>query len=498
MAMKLCEPIPAALARKIQGRLARGEEELIRIASDLTADGSFGSLWVVVTGERLLIVPPVGDDGVVEVLLRDIAAAQTETLVGGGCLEIAQNAGSLIRIPYSASLSDEFAEVARGIEQLREGQPLLIRTEPDRVRCERCGRRLPEKNSICPACIRRLAVLRRITTYLNPYQGHVLLITLASLVITLSSLLPPIIVRRIIDDVLLPRETLAPSLDRRLFLLGLLVLALFGLRVLSWGAEWVHGWVVAWLGARVTADIRSQLYRQLEMLSLQFYDKRPFGSLIPRVTTDAGTLQDFLIRGLPHVAINGLMILGILGFMISISWRLALAVLLPVPLILVWCNFLWGRLYRLSHKWGQAWSEFAALLNEGLSGIRVAKAFGQEAREIAEFEEQNASLLAIVVRTTRHQAVFVATMSFASSLGVAILWLFGGREVIAGDLTVGTFLAFYNYLLLFYGPLQVFGQVNNWMTQAVTGAERIFEILDAPPDATRIRMRCRCPESRDE
>src|SRR5512135_530109 len=350
MTMKLCEPTPAALTGEIHRRLACGEEELIRIASDLTADGSFGSLWVVVTGERLLIVPPAGDDGVAELRLRDIAAARTETLIGGGCLEIAQNAGPLIRIPYSASLSDEFAEVARGIEQLRKGEPLHIRTEPDRVRCERCGRRLPEKNSNCPACIRRLAVLRRITTYLYPYRGHVLLITLASLVITLSSLLPPIIVRRIIDDVLLPRTTLALGLDRRLSLLGLLVLALFGLRVLSWAAEWVHGWVIAWLGARVTADIRSQLYRRLEMLSLHFYDKRPIGSLIPRVTTDAGTLQDFLIRGLPHVAINGLMILGILGFMVSISWRLALAVILPVPLILAWGDFLWGRLYRLFYK----------------------------------------------------------------------------------------------------------------------------------------------------
>src|SRR5512135_2620902 len=246
MAMKLGEPTPAALTRKIRRRLARGEEELIRIASDLTADGSFGSLWVVVTGERLLIVPPERDDGVVELLLREIAAARAETLVGGGCLEIAWNAGPLIRIPYSASLSDQFAEVARGIEQLRKGEPLLIRTEPDRVRCENCGRRLPEKNGICPACIRRLAVLRRITTYLNPYKGHVLLIILASLAITLLSLLPPIIIRRIIDDVLLPRETVAPSLDRRLSFLGFLVLALFGLRVLSWGAEWVHGWVVAW------------------------------------------------------------------------------------------------------------------------------------------------------------------------------------------------------------------------------------------------------------
>jgi ATP-binding cassette subfamily B protein len=480
--MKRCDRAPYALLRKIQRHVPPGEDELIRVASDLSADGHFGSQWVVVTEKRILIVAPGEGDGALDLPLASIATARTERLIGGGCLEIARASGPLVRIPHTASLADQFTEVARGIEQLKHGQTLLIRTQFDRVRCEQCGRRLPEKNGVCPACTKRLAVLRRIVAYLRPYKRHVLLIVLASLVITVSSFLPPLIVRHIIDDVLLGSGPIAGGLDRRVSTLGLLVLALLGLRLLSSGAEWVHGWVVAWLGARVTGDIRSRLYRQLEALSLQSYDERPIGSLIPRVTNDAGMLQEFLIRGLPHVAINALMIVGILGLMLSISWRLALAVLLPVPVILVWGAFFWRRQYRLYHKWGQAWSGFSARLNEGLATIRISKAFGQEQREIAEFEKRNVGLREVVVRTARNQAVFVAATALMSGLGVAIVWLIGGREVIARELTLGSLVAFYNYLLLFYAPLLVFGHLNNWMSQAIAGAERIFEILDARPE----------------
>src|SRR6266446_3945496 len=175
-AMKLLEPVPVDLTHKIRRYLAPGEEELIRIASDLTADGSFQSQWIVVTQERLLIFPPTRHDDAVEQLIRDISAARTEILVGGGYLEIARKGGPPIRIPYSASLFGVFSEVARGIEQLRKGEPFLIHAEPAQVRCERCGRPLPEKNGTCPVCIHRLATLRRITTYLKPYNSRMLLL----------------------------------------------------------------------------------------------------------------------------------------------------------------------------------------------------------------------------------------------------------------------------------------------------------------------------------
>jgi ATP-binding cassette subfamily B protein len=241
---------------------------LIRVASDLTAERAFGNQWVIVTNQRVLVAPSADGFGFEEVFPSDVICARTETLVGGGCLRVESKSCAPLRVAYSAALACSFDEVARGIERLRDGEPLQLADGPVRLRCHRCAWLLPEKNDVCPACLSRWKVFIRITSYLRPYRARVAVLWSASLFMTAAGLLPPMITRWIVDDVLAPQD--ARSLERRVELLALIVLGFFSVRLLSWGAEWIHGRTVAWLGARITADIRSQLYRQLEMLSLAY------------------------------------------------------------------------------------------------------------------------------------------------------------------------------------------------------------------------------------
>ena len=431
--MKLLEPMPHTIEEKIRGFLPPEEEELIRVSTDLNRDGSFGTQWVIVTDKKILIVSPGDTNGVMQVPIAEVLAARTEPLVGGGQLEIERKAGATALVPYSNSLAVKFSEVTRGIEQLRKGEPFLINPELDRIRCEKCGRLLPEKNGICPACLRRLTTLRRIGGYLKPYKWRAILLAAVSLAGTFAELLPPMVTRHIVDNVLVLKEGTTVGMAERVTLLSLLVLALIGARTLSWGAEWAHGWTVTWLGARITADIRSELYRRLELLSLQFYDKRQVGAVMSRVTRDAGRLQDFLVEGLPYLIINGLMVIGIFGFLFLMSWRLTLYILLPIPLMLAWGVLFWRRMRRYFHKWDQAWSNLMAMVNEALSGIRVVKAFAQEIRELAAFNKRNKVLRQISVRTEINWEIFFATSSFVTGLGVLIIWFFGGLEDAVGE-----------------------------------------------------------------
>lgn len=481
--IQLLEPIPDEIQNKIQSLLPLEELVLIRVSTDLNQDRSFGTQWMAVTDKRILVIPTENIDNIVEFPLKEVISVHTEPLVGGGRLEIEREDGATIFIPYSSSLAVKFSEVARGLEQLRKGELFLIKTELDRIRCEKCGRLLPEKNGICPACIHRLTTMRRIGGYLKPYKGRALILALVSLIATFLELIPPMITRRLVDEVLVLKAGAIVGLDERLTWLGLLVLAMVGVRVLSWGAELARGWTATWLGARVTADIRSQLYRQLELLSMQFYDKRQVGAVMSRVTRDAGRLQDFLVEGVPYLITNSLMLFGILGFLFWMSWQLTFYLLLPIPLLLAWGILFWRRMQRYFHKWDQTWSDLISVVNETLSGIRVVKAFAQEVREIAQFNKKNKLLRKISVSTDLNWAIFFTTSSLVAGLGVMIVWLFGGMEVLKAKLTLGTLMAFYAYMWLFYGPLQWFGQVNNWMTRALAGAERIFEILDTPSEA---------------
>jgi ATP-binding cassette subfamily B protein len=483
MKMKLLESMPHSVKAKMRGLLATEEEELIRVSTDLNQKGRFGIEWVIVTDKRLLIVPTTGLDGTADVPIEELTLVQTEALVGGGRLSIERKDKPTITVPYSSSLAEKFSEVARGLEQLRKREPFLINAQLDRTRCEKCGRLLPEKNGICPACIRRLATLQRIASYLKPYKRHALLLAVVSLIEVGTALIPPILTRQIVDGVLVPKEGNTDSMSERLTLLGLLVLAMVGIRVLNWGLEWAHGWTVSWLGARMTADIRNRLYQQLELLSLQFYDKRQVGAVMSRVTRDAGRLQEFLVEGLPYLIINALMLIGILGILFRMHWLLALLILVPVPFMMGWGVIFWKRMRLYFNKWDQAWSDIMATVNETLSGIRVVKAFAQEVREIAAFGIRNKKIRQLAIRTEINWEIFFATTTLLTSFGILIVWFFGGQEVIRDALTIGTLLAFYAYMWMLYEPIEWFGQVNNWMTRAFTGAERIFEVIDTPAEA---------------
>jgi len=478
---RLLEDLPAAVAGKLA--LAADEDVLIRVHSDLTDDRTYGAQWVLVTPERVVVAPEAGIDGAVEVAIDQVKVARTEALIGGGRLEIEREAAPTVSVPYSGSMAAKFSEVARGIEQLRKGEPFFINDRLDRTRCEKCNRLLPEKNGICPACIRKLATLKRIASFMAPYKGRAAILAVASVATTVAELMPPLVTKHLIDDVLVPTVGSDLSLAGRYDLLGLLVLALIGVRVWSWGAELIHHWVVSWLGARVTTDIRAQLYRRLEMLSLQFYDKRSTGGLISRVSRDAEMMQDFLVDGLPYLIIEGLMIVGIIGFLFSMSWKITLLVLIPVPLTLLWSILFWRRMRKMFNKHSRGWSQLGSRLNEALHGIRVVKAFAQEPRELAAFEEHNENLSVVSRGTARNWMALWSTMSLVTGLGILIVWYFGGSEVLRDELSIGTLLAIYSYMWLIYGPMEWFAEVNSWMTRAFAGAERIFEIIDAPPEA---------------
>ena len=231
---RLLEPIDDQTEERIRRSLPAGEDVLIRAYADLDLAGRYGTRWVVVTDQRVLVIDGTGPDDVVEVLVADVAAVRAEALVGGGRLEVDRKEAPTLLVPYTSSMAIKFSEVARGLEQLRKGETFLINPKLDRLRCEKCHRLLPEKNGICPACVRRWHTLGRIVSYMAPHKTRVAILALGSVATTLAELAPPLVMMRLADDVLLPPEGSTATVDERVTLLGLLVLALIGVRVWSW------------------------------------------------------------------------------------------------------------------------------------------------------------------------------------------------------------------------------------------------------------------------
>ena len=466
------ETLPPEVQAKLQRVKPPEEQVLFQVATDLINEQLYGEKWLIATDRHLLLIPTEGVDGTVEVPLAAVQGARTEELVGGGCLAVERKGGEPVFLHYSNSLGPKFAEIAEGIQQLSKGDPLELPTEMERTRCQRCGRLLAEKDGRCINCARKRDTFWRIVGYIRPYRLQLILVFVITTVSALIELLPPLIIERIIDDVLEPKSNFE--------LLVWLIAAFFGIQVFMWFSQVGRAAISNWLGFRAAEDIRAELYRVLQFTPLRFYDKRKVGSLISRMTNDAELLEEYLIYDLPFLLSKVLSLVGILALLSYKNWILTVYILLPVPPIVLGGALIWNRMERYWRRWSIKWGRLSAHLNESITGIRLVKAFAQEKREGTRFNQRNDELRSASVSADRAAFVFFTLMNFLMSFGVFFVWYFGGRQILGGELTVGGLMAFNIYLWMLYSPLKWFGDFYNFMIQTYAGAERIFEVMDTP------------------
>lgn len=468
------ESLVPALEEKLRAATPAGEPVLVQMAGDVVENLAFGTWGIVVTERRVLVVSGDDQEAALDLPLEEITAARLEGLVGGGRLVLERRGAAPIVLYLSHTLTSKFAPIADAIEQLRRGEAPSLPTVVERTRCARCGRLLPEKDGLCPACVGKRAILGRLLGYLRPYRRQAALLTGFLAAGTLAELVPPLLIQRIVDDVLVSRAGFG--------LLVVLALGLLGARLLQWLAEVVRGWLGAWLGARITADLRAELYRHLQHLPLRFFDGRPVGVLLTRLTKDVDRVEELLASAIPLLFVNVLMLIGVLTFLFATSWMLTLYVLLPVPFLLA-CGFgVWDPIRQAWERQATRWARLASHLHETLAGIRVVKVFTQEQWEAERFGRHNDDLFRAGVSAERRSFAFFTTLYFVMGLGMLGVWYVGGRQVVHNELTIGELLAVIAYLWMLYWPLQWFGNTSSSMAQALAGAGRVFEVLDQAPE----------------
>ncbi|MBV6459877.1 MAG: Vitamin B12 import ATP-binding protein BtuD [Fimbriimonadaceae bacterium] len=449
--------------------------ELIRLESDLTFEGNYGIRHLIVTGEDVRVEDADGSTSF-RMPIEEIDSARNEPLVGGGRLEVTTKHGAVVPVlSYSMTLAAKFSEAARGIEQLAKGEPLSINLKLELLRCPKCGRLLPEKDGVCPACVNRGRTLLRISRYMLPYKRQAAYLALLSMATTALNLLPPFIQGRIIDEIL--------TVHRQIPLLWQLVGAWVGVLVVASGVNITRDRLVAHLGGHIAADLRSSVYRAIEFLQLTYFDKKQVGAIASRVTSDTDRVWGFLVEGVPYFMLNGLMLFGVAGFLFWTNATLAAAILAPIPIIVGIGIKFWRPMAQMFYKVGQKWARFHTHLNESLNGIRVVKAFATEDLEFDKFRRRNHELRDVGVRADARWFTIFGGMMFFTSLGSVICWAVGGYMVYRHELTLGEFYRIFALLGLVYGPLQWFAAINNWFSRAMAGTDRIFEIIDMEKEA---------------
>ena len=311
----------------------------------------------------------------------------------------------------------------------------------------------------------------RLLGFLRPYRaGALWSLALAALAMG-ATVAIPWLTGRGIDAV-----TRGDRDDLKLYA-GLVVLAALGRVVLSVARRLVSGRVS--LG--VELDLRNRMYEHLQSLELGFFARQQTGQLMSRSTVDLASVRFFLGYGLVFIAQSALTILLASAAMFLLQPGLAALALLPVPFVVLVAARYGRRSRPALTEVQQRIAELTADVEENVSGVRVVKAFAAEDRQLERFRGSVARVFGQSMIATRMRAFYNPFIGFLPNLGLAVVLLVGGRQVVNGSLTLGDFTAFYAYLLMLIGPMRQLGIALGMAQRATASGTRIFELLDREP-----------------
>lgn len=318
-----------------------------------------------------------------------------------------------------------------------------------------------------------MKVLRRLLRFAVPYWKRYVLSFCLVFGISALNLLQPMVIKWVIDGIL---ET------KRYHLLAYGALAILGVALVKGILQYLQRFSMSYAGQEVVFDIRNTLYRHLQQLSFSFYDQAQTGQIMSRVTSDVETAQRFLSNGLVQMVSSAVTFLATFVLMLSEDWRLTFMAMIPVPL-LAWRVQVYSTQVRpMFWQIQQQLAVLTARLQENITGQRVVKAFARKNHELDKFESDNMELLARNVRTERLSAMNWSLMRLLTETSLAIILWYGGGQVMAGNITYGTLVAFNMLLGQLVGPIRMLGFWVSLAQRTIASGERIYEILDTRAD----------------
>ncbi|HXT21764.1 MAG TPA: ABC transporter ATP-binding protein [Thermoanaerobaculia bacterium] len=338
-------------------------------------------------------------------------------------------------------------------------------------------------------------LMRRLVGYVRPYRGQMALAVGLIVLSAMLELVGPLATAVALDLFVRPLGGGAPSgVSRRVAELlaaqglqpgrgeGLAWCAgvFLGALLLTFGVLYWQSYVMQLMGQRIMRDLRREVFGHLQRLQVSFFDRNPVGRLVTRATTDIDALNELFTAGLVSVFGDIVTLLGIVIVLFALDWRLALVTFSILPLLLLitlWFKARAREMYRQVRIWI---ARINAYLQEHISGMTVVQLFDREEAALAEFKQINRTHRDVNVKTIFYYAVYYPAVELTTSLGLALIIWYGGAKVLAGAVSIGALVAFFQYAQRFYEPISDLSDKYNILQAAMASSERIFKLLDSP------------------
>ncbi len=516
------EEVPEELEEQVH--LTNDEEIKVAISTDLRFDGNYGKDWVIATDKRVIAFNQNGapEHQRREIPLTDVEAVEIVEMYGNNILKIRTAADATEVARYSRRVSPKFEMATPELETLiQDANPDAEQEKSHRPqgwgknknKCEKCGQPLPRWSGVCLQCVEKGKLIFRLIRYSSPFWHVAIPALVLMMVIRLVSLLPAVLSKEMVDNILVPAERVVsgatltasgePIPDPTWGQLTWAVEAVSGFLTLPTAGSWGHlitivllmvsfnvfvmgtsavrGYMMAWVGQNVTRRLRNETYEHLNALSLDFYNQRDTGNLMSRITSDVARLRDFIANGLQDMIGDSLTLINICAIMFLTNWKLAMWTLIPVP-CLIFFTILFGK--KMGKVFSVLWKRYAdvsTILASTIPGVRVVKAFARERYEINRFSEKTYQVFDGEMNAAKLWTLYRPIMEFIIFSGSILIWLVGGSQIFANELTLGELFMFQALMGQFFRPVYTNCQMNERFIRAATSADRVFEIIDTPP-----------------
>jgi ATP-binding cassette subfamily B protein len=314
-------------------------------------------------------------------------------------------------------------------------------------------------------------LIRRVAEFARPYWRWVLAILVTIIGVSTISLLPPLLIRDLLDTAIPQRDTSR---------LNLLALGMIAVPLINGLLGVVQRYASATVGEGIIFDLRGSVYAHLQRMSLRFYTNTQAGELISRLNNDVIGAQRAVTGTLVTLVSDSISLLATLGIMIALDWRLTLLSIAILPLFILPARRIGEALRRIARQQMESNARMNALMNETLniSGALLVKIFGRYGTEVERFRERAADVRDTGVRQAIVGRWFFLALSLVSAIGTALVFWLGGHLTLQGAFTIGTLVAFTGYLRNLYGPLMALTNARVDFATSMVSFERVFEVLD--------------------
>ena len=345
--------------------------------------------------------------------------------------------------------------------------------------CPKCHSRYPDSNrKICPKCMDKGKLVRRMWIFIRKYIKEMLLVLFALILVSAIGVIAPYFSSRFFYDKILDENS--SFYGQILFMICIIVV----LNLCSIGINIISNVITAKVAGKLVYDMKRTIFDSIKRLSLSFFTGRQTGGLMTQIDHDASSIYWFFVDGLPYFLINIVQVIVVFIVMLTINPMLAVLCMSVVPIFL----FMISRLYRHSgHLHMKNYScqrAMNSVLADVLSGMRVVKAFAREKEESSRFGKHAERSTQMYKQITVYNNTAYPVATQIMSLSSTIVWLVGGWLVMNGNMTYGTLVLFLSYVGMINSPLFMFVDMTHFFSHCMNGVQRLFEIYDAEPEVT--------------